>query len=325
MNVRTEEITFQSEGIDCAATLYLPPDSPGPLPGLVMGNGFANVRQMYLPVNATQFAAAGLVVLAIDYRYLGESAGQPCQQVLPEAQCDDLRNALTWLAARPEVDADRIGLWGTSFAGGHALRVAAIDRRVAAVVAQVPAIGLWRYFRRNDQVERERFLACALGARLDYARTGEARPLAITAEEGSESILGSQGLDWHRRNEQDHGTFHNWIAAHSLDRIVPYDPGAFVEDISPTPLLMILVDNDTTTPSEIAHEIYDRAREPKQLIELAGGHYDVYDLPDTRQACIQATTTFLTEHLYAPATRRIRPTGGPDVQQPQIPDARSEP
>ncbi|MGO9081439.1 MAG: alpha/beta hydrolase [Streptosporangiaceae bacterium] len=325
MNVRTEQITFPSEGIDCAATLYLPADTPGALPGLVMGNGFANVRQMYLPVYARQFAAAGLVVLAIDYRYLGQSGGAPRQQVLPDAQCEDLRNALTWLTARPEVDAERIGLWGTSFAGGHALRIAAIDRRVTAVVAQVPAIGLWRYMRRNDPLERERFLARALTARLDYARTGEARPLAITAQEGAESILGSAGLDWHHRNEHDHDTFHNWIAAHSLDRIVPYDPGAFVEDISPTPLLMILVDNDTTTPSDVARQIYNRTREPKQLIELAGGHYDVYDQPATRQACIAATTTFLAEHLSTPAMLRVRQMGGPAMQRPHIHDARSEP
>ena len=159
MNVRVEEVTFRSEGVDCAGTLYVPADATGPLPGLVMGNGFANVRQMYLPAYATAFAAAGLAVLSIDYRYLGESGGRPRQQVLPEAQCDDLRNALTWLSERPEVDAERIGLWGTSFGGGHALRVAALDRRVAAVVAQVPGVGLWRYFRRNEPTVRERFHA----------------------------------------------------------------------------------------------------------------------------------------------------------------------
>jgi fermentation-respiration switch protein FrsA (DUF1100 family) len=300
MNVHTQEISFASEGITCAGTLYLPADATGRLPGLVMGNGFANVRQMYLPAYATAFAAAGLAALTIDYRFLGDSGGKPRQQVLPEAQCDDLRNALTWLSAHPDVDAERIALWGTSFAGGHALRVAAIDRRVAAVIAQVPAIGLWRYFRLNGPATRERFLACALADRLAYVRTGEPRSLAITAEEGTESILGPAGLDWHRHNEREHATFHNWIAAHSLDRIVPYDPGAFVEDISPTPMLMILVDADTTTPSEVAREIYDRAQHPKQLTELDGGHYDVYDAQKTRETCIQATTKFLLENLTPP-------------------------
>lgn len=297
MNVQTQEVRFPSDGVSCAAALYLPDDAHPPVPGLVMGNGFANVRQMYLPQYAQAFAASGFAVLVIDYVFLGESEGQPRQQVLPECQCDDLRNALSWLSHQPEIDPDRLGLWGVSFAGGHVLRIAAYDRRVKAVVAQVPAIGLWRYLRRSEPAAREAFLARTLADRLDFASTRHQRMLAITAPDGTESILGVAGYDWHRRNEQQHPTFQNAIAAHSLDRIVAYDPGAFVEDISPTPLLMILADQDTTTPSDIAAAVFDRAGEPKQLMKFAGGHYDVYENETIKQACIATTTSFLLSHL----------------------------
>lgn len=300
MSVQTLEVRFPSDDMHCAATLYLPPEADTPAPGLVMGNGFANVRQMYLPEYAHAFAAAGFAALAIDYRFLGESDGEPRQQVLPESQCDDLRNALSWLSQRPEVDSERLGLWGTSFAGGHALRIAAYDRRVKTVVAQVPAIGLWRYLRRSETAVREAFLAKALADRLDFARTGQPRMLAITGPDSTESILGASGFDWHRRNEQRHPTFQNAIAAHSLDRIVAYDPGAFVEDISPTPLLMILADDDTTTPSDIARSVFDRAGEPKHLMEFAGGHYDVYDDEFAKQECIAVATDFLLAHPHGP-------------------------
>lgn len=103
MTVQTRDVRFPSAGVDCAGTLYLPPNATTPAAGLVMGNGFANVRQMYLPEYAEAFATAGLAVLTIDYRFLGESDGDPRQQVLPESQCDDLRNALTWLSQRPDV------------------------------------------------------------------------------------------------------------------------------------------------------------------------------------------------------------------------------
>jgi len=262
-----------------------------------MANGFANVRHMYLPRYAEAFAAAGFVVMVIDYRYLGDSDGEPRQQVLPESQCDDLRNALTWLSERSAVDPDRLGLWGTSFAAGHALRIASYDRRVKAVVAQVPAIGLWRYLRRSETDVRETFLAKALAERLEFARTGQSRMLAITAPEGQESVLGAAGLDWHIDNEIRHPAFRNAIAAHSLDRIVPYDPGAYVEDISPTPLLMILADNDTTAPIDIARGVYDRVDQPKQLVEFVGGHYDVYDNDAVIQQCVTATVAFLQNHL----------------------------
>lgn len=297
MSVHIQEVRFPSAGLECAATLFLPPALETTAPGLVMGNGFANVRQMYLPEYARAFAPAGMAVLAIDYRFLGESDGHPRQQVLPESQCDDLRNALTWLGQRAEVDPDRLGLWGVSFAGGHVLRIASYDRRVKAVVGQVPAIGLWHYLRRSEPAVREAFLAQALADRLNYLNTGRPRPLAITGPDGAESILGGVGYDWHRSNEQLHPTFHNAIAAHSLDRIVAYDPGAFVEDISPTALQIIIADSDTTTPSDIARAVFDRAGEPKELMQYAGGHYDVYDNATVKQQCIATTTTFLVRHL----------------------------
>ncbi|MDQ3714959.1 MAG: alpha/beta hydrolase [Actinomycetota bacterium] len=297
MTGQAQHVRFPSEGLTCAATLYLPPPTAVPSAGVVMGNGFANVRQMYLPTYAEAFAAAGLAVLVIDYRFLGESDGQPRQQVLPESQCDDLRNALTWLSEQPYVDPDRLALHGTSFAGGHVLRIASYDRRVKAVVAQVPAIGLWRYLRRAESVVREAFLETALADRLDFARTGKTRMLAITGPEDTESILGAAGYDWHHRNEQRHPSFQNAIAAHSLDRIVSYDPGAFVEDISPTPLLMILAAEDTTTPSDVARAVFDRAGEPKQLLEFAGGHYDVYEDNTVQQHCIAVMTDFLLTQL----------------------------
>ena len=299
MSEHIQEVRFPSDGVDCAATLHLPPDSTTPVPGLVMGNGFANVPQMYLPEYAEAFAAAGMAVLVIDYRFLGESDGEPRQQVLPESQCDDLRNALTWLGHRAEVDSDCLGLWGVSFAGGHVLRIASYDRRVKAVVAQVPAIGLWHYLRRSEAPVREAFLARALADRLDYRCTGKTRSLAITGPEGVESILGTASYDWHRDNEQRHRSFHNAIAAHSLDAIVPYDPGAFVEDISPVPLQFILAEHDTTTPSNVARAVFDRAGEPKELMEYAGGHYDVYDDATVKAHCIATTTAFLVRHLRA--------------------------
>lgn len=297
MTGQPKQVRFPSEGQSCAATLYLPPPSDRPSPGLVMGNGFANVRQMYLPAYAEAFATAGLAVLVIDYRFLGESDGQPRQQVLPECQCDDLRNALTWLSDRREVDQDRLALHGTSFAGGHVLRIAAYDRRVKAVVAQVPAIGLWRYLRKSEPSIREAFLSTALADRLAFARTGTPRMLAITGPEGTESILGEAGYDWHHRNQQRHPTFQNAIAAHSMDRIVSYDPGAFIEDVSPTPMLMILADQDITTPSDVAQAVFNRAGKPKQLFEFAGGHYDVYEDDAVQQRCIGVTRDFLRAQL----------------------------
>lgn len=315
MSISVEDVSFPSEGLSCAATLYRPEGDDRPLGGLVMGNGFANVRQMYLPTYARAFAAEGLAVLTIDYRFVGESEGEPRPQVLPEAQVDDMRNAITWLSERPEVDPERLGLWGTSFAGGHVLRVASFEPRLRAAVSQVPAVGLWRILSQAEPAVRREFLVKALADRLEFARTGESRMLAITAPAETESVLGERGYDWHRENEERHPSFRNEIAAHSLDRVAAYDPGAFVEGISPTALLMILARNDSVAPPGIGREVFARVGEPKQLVEIGGDHYGVYVDEPTVDLVIHTTRLFLREHLGSggeaastdPAERALEP------------------
>ena len=66
--------------------------------------------------------------------------------VVPHEQLDDLRNALTWLRRQPEIDPERIGAWGVSLGGGHAMFLAAFDKRIKAVVAMIPAINQWENF-----------------------------------------------------------------------------------------------------------------------------------------------------------------------------------
>ena len=53
-------------------------------------------------------------------------------------QVEDVRNAISYLQGEPGVDPDRIGLWGSSFAGGNAIVVAALDARVKAIVSAGP-------------------------------------------------------------------------------------------------------------------------------------------------------------------------------------------
>ena len=95
---------------------------------------------MYLEFFARRFAEAGIAALLFDYRSFGASGGEPRQRVSPHDQIEDYRSALTCLSLRPEVDADRLGVWGTSFSGGHVLHVAAYDPRVKVVVSQVGAV-----------------------------------------------------------------------------------------------------------------------------------------------------------------------------------------
>src|SRR5262245_61390016 len=132
------DVSFQSHGATCRGWYY--PQTSRPAPAIVMSHGFSAVKEQHLDGFARRFQAGGFAVLAFDYRCLGASDGEPRGRIVPADQHDDLRAALTWLTARPEIDAARIGMWGTSYSGGHALVLGALDPRVRVVVAQVPAI-----------------------------------------------------------------------------------------------------------------------------------------------------------------------------------------
>jgi dienelactone hydrolase len=158
-------VTYFSEGVACYGRLFFPPGfSPtGSTPGVVLANGWtgtATTPERY----GARLAGHGMVAFAIDYRGWGQSGGfvrlagpyrtddrlrrtQTTANVtirrtrlLPLAQVEDIRNAISFLQGEPGVDRSRIGFWGTSYAGGHAITIGARDGRIRAAVAQVPSI-----------------------------------------------------------------------------------------------------------------------------------------------------------------------------------------
>src|ERR687889_2239821 len=135
-----QDVEFDAEGVTLRGWLYLPDGAASPVPTIVMAHGFSAVKEMYLDAFAEAFAAGGLGALVYDHRNSGPSDGEPRQEIDPWEQVRDYRHAITYARTREEVDRDRIGIWGSSYSGAHALVVGAIDRRVKCVVAQVPLI-----------------------------------------------------------------------------------------------------------------------------------------------------------------------------------------
>src|SRR5262249_46548362 len=135
--IMRENITFRTtDGVPLRGWHYRA--SGGSSPIVVMAHGFSAVEGMYLARDARGFSAAGLSALVFDHRGFGESGGGQRQEADPQQQIRDYRDAITLAETLPGVDPARIGAWGTSYSGGHVLVVAAIDRRVKAVVSQVP-------------------------------------------------------------------------------------------------------------------------------------------------------------------------------------------
>lgn len=111
--------TFISSGTECAGWLYRPEGAKGDVPCVVMAHGFSLTRGDGLPYFAERFARAGLATFVFDYRFLGDSGGQPRQRIRQPEQRIDWLAAYTYAAGIEGVDSSRMAVWGYSMSGGH--------------------------------------------------------------------------------------------------------------------------------------------------------------------------------------------------------------
>src|SRR5262249_54872323 len=105
-------------------------------PGIVLCHGYTGVKDLYLPDNARVLNEAGYVVMTFDYKGWGDSEG-PRNRLAPYSRVADVQAALTYIGTLPEVDPQRLGIYGTSYGGATVVWVAAVDARVKCVVSVV--------------------------------------------------------------------------------------------------------------------------------------------------------------------------------------------
>ena len=294
-----EEVRFTVEGgIELGAWLYLPQKGSGPGPAITMAHGYAGTREHGIKRFADALAAAGFVVLLHDHRTFGVSGGEPRQDVDPWRQIADWRRAISYLESRPEVDAGRIGLWGTSYAGGHSLVLGATDRRIACVVAQVPTISGYEQGLRRVPPEGVGALESALNDDERAQARGEAprRQAIVSADPAVPAAYRTKNaIDFYLQPLGPGGRWENVVTTRSTRLARMYEPGVWVSRIAPTPLLMVVATHDTITLSDLALEAYERAHEPKKLVTIPGDHFDPY--LSGFDVSSRAATAWFREHL----------------------------
>lgn len=133
-----DDVTFTSGGEACAAWWYAAPAAPAPT--VIMAHGFSMTREDGLPGYAEVLRAAGANVFVFDHRFLGDSGGTPRQRFRASEQREDWRNAMAYACTRPDVDPERLVLWGYSFSGGHVARLLAEGADVAAALVLCPFV-----------------------------------------------------------------------------------------------------------------------------------------------------------------------------------------
>lgn len=295
------DIEFRTEdGVTLRGWHYTPPGS-GRVPTVVMAHGYSAVKEMYLDRFAEAFAGAGLGAVVFDNRNFGASDGEPRQEIDPWQQIRDYRDAITWASTLPEVDADHIGVWGSSYSGAHVLVVGAIDRRVKCVVSQVPLISGHANARRLIRAD---FIAQVQAACVaDRQARYEGKPPAmipVVAEDpmGPAALPTPDSWRWFSETGSTRApSWRNEVTLRSIEMFLEYEPGAHISHISPTPLMLVVALQDHLTVADEALAAYERALHPKRLVTLPGGHFDAY-VRDF-EASSRAATEWFREHLLS--------------------------
>lgn len=297
------ELTFHSAGDRCSAWHFAPAGDgftgPAGRPVVVMAHGFGGTKDSGLQPFAERFSAAGLDVVAFDYRGFGASDGQPRQSVSVERQMADYGAAIAAAQQLPGVDRRRVVLWGSSFSGSHVLRVAAQCADVAAVIGMTPLTSGLAASRaavaHRDVASALRWTLAGVKSRVAVAagraptlmplaaKPGEAGALALDGAYESYSAIA--GPTW--RNEVD--------SAIGME-LVQIRTGAAAKALK-CPVLIQIADFDRFVPANSVMKTAVQAR--AQVHHYPCDHFDVWPGHDWFDTAVQDQLKFLTRTLRA--------------------------
>ncbi|MGO4331703.1 alpha/beta hydrolase [Cupriavidus sp. M-11] len=268
------------DDVNLHAWVFRPVAGTGPFPAITMAHGFSGIKYRGLQQYAERFAAAGFIVIVHDHRNFALSGGAVRGDIDPWQQIADWRRVVSYLESLPGVDTSRIGVWGTSYAGGHAIVLGATDSRIRTVVAQVPLMSGYEQSLRRVSAEI-RPAQQALFNDDDRAQLRGEPPMrqrVVSTDMSVRAAYRSQDMiDFHDAFHTPDGVEDSeYVTIRSTRMAQMYEPWHWISRIAPKPLLMVVADNDVITPTDLALAGYERALEPKRLKMIKGGHFDAY-------------------------------------------------
>ena len=270
-----ETVTFASDGLNLSGVVHVPDDyRPGERrPAVIMMHGFGANKSGGPEWICRQYESWGYVALRFDYRGCGESGGER-GRVIPLEEVADARNALSYMAMRPEVDPTRIALCGSSLGGGVAVQAAGLDPRVSAVIVEngvangermirsMHSAESWAKFRAlldDIAAHRERTGTAKMIHRFDIFEMPKALQVNLTSNSSLMQFTGETAIGFFM-----------------------FRPEEFVARIGPRPILILHSSTDTVTNYEEAFSLVRRAKPPVELHLLDGPTHFMFVNPDPR-------------------------------------------
>src|SRR5262249_14587534 len=239
-----ERVTFTSQGLRLAGDLRVPADSPhaeaGGPPALAFAGPLSGVKDQVVGNSAERLAAAGYVPLAFDHRNFGDSEGEPRQHEDAAGKLADLRDAVGYLASRPEVDADRVGVVGVCLGGGYAVRAGAFDPRVRAIAGVGGAYNSPHRLKQRLGPGGYRGMPARPVEDLERERQGgEISYLPAVSPDGPALMPGQEPFDYYGTERSTSAVWENRMTVDSRFQLLTLDSLGAAEFLDRTPFLVV--------------------------------------------------------------------------------------
>jgi fermentation-respiration switch protein FrsA (DUF1100 family) len=301
--VTTERVTFTADGVALVGNLAVAADGA---PAVVLTGPFTGVKEQVVGGYAARLHQHGFTTLAFDHRGFGESGGRRAHED-SQGKLADLRAAVGLLTAHPAVDAARVAAIGICLGGGYAVRAAATDPRIRAVVGIAGGYNSPVRFSAGDADGYRRALASFI------ERYDDELP-AVAPSDGRAAMGGDEPFAYYGTQRSAAAHWENRVTYGSLHALMTFDALGAAPLLNATPLLVVHGRTDAYCAPELAEALYADATGPKEIVWLdARQHIDLYDAERYVTQAIEAAADFLHRHLGRGtiATNTSTPTENP--------------
>ncbi len=296
-------VEFKSQGVTIRGVLALP-EGKGPFPVAVMGGGWCYVKEVVLPHYAQNMLKAGVACLMFDYRNFGASDGAPRQHLDFSAQVEDYKNAISFAVRQPELDKNRVAVWGISYAGGHAIIVGATDPRVKAIVSTVPVVDGYESMRRCHGARRFDDLLELVAEDRERRFAGEPSAMMAMSSQTPETEMsvwpfphvGKIFMDIKAKEAPLH---EHRNTVESLENLLMYDVFPYAKRILNKPTLVVVADDDNITQWDLEIAMYNSIPSGrKKLVVLEKtDHMVLYSSKTQLEVASAVHADFLKQYL----------------------------
>ncbi|HEX6591149.1 MAG TPA: alpha/beta hydrolase [Moraxellaceae bacterium] len=301
-------VTFKNlngQGITMAAIIHFPYgfDAARKYPAVVVSHPGGGVKEQTAGLYARKLAENGLVAIAFDRSYQGESGGEPRQLENPYISTEDISAVIDYLTTLPYVDQDRIGAMGICAGAGYSANAAINDRRIKAL-GMVSAVNIGQMFRNGWENNVKD--ADAVGY-LDFgssARTADARnngfatiPLAPLKKEDAPNAELAEAWEYYHTPRCEHPNAPGYALARNLNQIITYDAYHLAEAFLTQPILAVA--GSVAGSKWMSDDLLARAASTDKTLHIVEGanHMSLYDVPQYVDEAVSVLAPFFLAKL----------------------------